>query len=93
MAETCHRRFAPHDCTGPAGVAAAVHMSLGQPNTLIQESVRASCRGWYNELVTAVPRIENVFCLSDARAAAGRRIAARGLQALGPYCAPLRRLR
>lgn len=61
MAETYHRPFAPHDCIGPVGFAAAVHMSFSQPNTLIQESVRAFYRGWYNELVTAVPRIENGF--------------------------------
>jgi galactonate dehydratase len=59
MAETYHRPFAPHDCIGPVGFAAAVHTSFSQPNTLIQESVRAFYRGWYNELVTAVPRIEN----------------------------------
>ncbi len=61
MAETYHRPFAPHDCIGPVGFAAAVHMSFSQPNTLIQESVRAFYRGWYNELVTAVPRIEGGF--------------------------------
>ena len=59
MAETYHRPFAPHDCIGPVGFAAAIHMSFSQPNTLIQESVRAFYKGWYNELVTMVPRIEN----------------------------------
>ena len=61
LAETYHRPFAPHDCIGPVGFAAAVHMSFSQPNTLIQESVRAFYRGWYNELVTTVPRIENGY--------------------------------
>ncbi len=61
MAETYHRPFAPHDCIGPVGFAAAVHMSFSQPNTLIQESVRAFYKGWYKELVTDVPRIENGF--------------------------------
>jgi galactonate dehydratase len=59
LADTWHRPFAPHDCIGPVGFIAAVHMSFSQPNTLIQESVRAFYRGWYNELVTVVPRIEN----------------------------------
>ncbi|HSI40867.1 MAG TPA: enolase C-terminal domain-like protein, partial [Xanthobacteraceae bacterium] len=58
-AETYHRPFAPHDCTGPVGFIAAIHTSFSQPNTLIQESVRAFYRGWYNELVTAMPHIEN----------------------------------
>lgn len=58
MADTYHRPFAPHDCIGPVGFVAAIHMSFSQPNTLIQESVRAFYRGWYRELVTEVPRIE-----------------------------------
>ena len=61
LAETYHRPFAPHDCIGPVGFAAALHMSFSQPNTLIQESVRAFYRGWYNELVTTVPKIENGY--------------------------------
>ena len=61
MADTYHRPFAPHDCIGPVGFAAAVHMSVSQPNTLIQESVRAFYKGWYRELVTEVPRIEGGY--------------------------------
>jgi galactonate dehydratase len=61
LAETWHRPFAPHDCIGPVGFIAAIHMSFSQPNTLIQESVRAFYTGWYKELVTVVPRIENGF--------------------------------
>jgi L-alanine-DL-glutamate epimerase-like enolase superfamily enzyme len=33
-------------------------MAFSQPNTLIQESVRAFYTGWYRELVTALPTIE-----------------------------------
>ena len=61
LAETWHRPFAPHDCTGPVGFAAAVHASLSQPNTLIQETVRAFYTGWYQELVTSVPKVQNGF--------------------------------
>lgn len=61
LAEAHHKPFAPHDCIGPVGFAAAVHMSLSQPNTLIQELVRAFYSGWYKELVTEVPRIENGY--------------------------------
>lgn len=61
LAETWHRPFAAHDCIGPIGFAAAVHMAFSQPNTLIQESVRAFYNGWYRELVTEVPRIENGY--------------------------------
>ena len=63
MADTYHRPFAPHDCIGPVGFAAAVHCSFSQPNTLIQESVRAFYTGWYKELVTNVPVIENGYIL------------------------------
>jgi L-alanine-DL-glutamate epimerase-like enolase superfamily enzyme len=59
LADTYHRPYAPHDCTGPVAYVAAVHSSLSQPNTLIQESVRAFYTGWYKELVTEVPRIDN----------------------------------
>ena len=61
LAETWHRPFAPHDCTGPVAFAASVHASVSQPNTLIQETVRAFYTGWYRELVTEVPKIENGF--------------------------------
>lgn len=61
QADTYHRPFAPHDCTGPVAFAAAVHCSFSQPNTLIQESVRAFYRGWYTELVTNLPRIEGGY--------------------------------
>ncbi|WP_035645470.1 mandelate racemase/muconate lactonizing enzyme family protein [Bradyrhizobium sp. ORS 285] len=61
LAETYHRPFAPHDCIGPVGFVAAVHMSFSQPNTLIQESVRAFYNGWYNELVTTMPEIRDGY--------------------------------
>jgi L-alanine-DL-glutamate epimerase-like enolase superfamily enzyme len=61
MAETYHRPFAPHDCIGPVGFIAGIHASFSQPNTLIQESVRAFYDGWYNELVTTMPTIKGGF--------------------------------
>lgn len=61
LAETWHRPFAAHDCIGPVGFAAAVHMAFSQPNTLIQESVRAFYTGWYKDIVTAVPKIHDGF--------------------------------
>jgi galactonate dehydratase len=59
LAETCHRPFAPHDCTGPIGYIAGIHASFSQPNTLIQESVRAFYTGWYKELVTTMPTMKD----------------------------------
>ncbi len=61
MAEAHHLPVAPHDCTGPVVFAASCHLSLNAPNALIQESVRAFYSGWYGELVTTLPRIENGY--------------------------------
>ena len=63
MADTYHRPFAPHDCIGPVGFVAGVHASFSQPNTLIQESVRAYYTGWYKELVTTLPVIRDGYVL------------------------------
>lgn len=59
MAEAWHLPIAPHDCTGPVVLAASTHLSLNAPNALIQESVRAFYRGWYRDLVTALPEIKD----------------------------------
>lgn len=61
MAATYHRPFAPHDCIGPVSFAAAIHAAFSQPNTLIQESVRAFYTGYYRELVTIVPKVIDGF--------------------------------
>jgi len=61
MADTYHRPFAPHDCVGPVGFIAGIHASFSQPNTLIQESVRAFYTGWYKELVTVMPDIRDGY--------------------------------
>ncbi|MGI4944204.1 MAG: mandelate racemase/muconate lactonizing enzyme family protein [Janthinobacterium lividum] len=61
MADTYHRPFAPHDCVGPVGFVAGIHASFSQPNTLIQESVRAFYTGWYKELVTVMPDIRGGY--------------------------------
>ncbi len=59
MAEAWHLPVAPHDCTGPVVLAASTHLSLNAPNALVQESVRAFYGGWYGDIVTAVPPVEN----------------------------------
>ena len=58
LAEAHQRPLAPHDCTGPVLLAASVHLSLSAPNALVQETVRAFYAGWYRELVTVLPVIE-----------------------------------
>jgi L-alanine-DL-glutamate epimerase-like enolase superfamily enzyme len=59
MADAWQLPVAPHDCTGPVVWAASTHLSLHAPNALIQESVRAFYSGWYRELVTELPVVEN----------------------------------
>ena len=59
MAEAHQLPVAPHDCTGPVVLTASCHLSLNAPNALIQETVRAYYTGWYKELVTDLPIIEN----------------------------------
>ncbi len=59
MAEAFQLPVAPHDCTGPVLLTASVHQSLNAPNAIIQEMVRAFYYGWYQELVTELPPVEN----------------------------------
>ena len=51
--------FAGHDCTGPVALTTATHMALHAPNVFIQEIVRAFYYGWYQDLITELPPIQN----------------------------------
>lgn len=55
LADSFQRPVAPHDCTGPVVYMAALHLAFAVPNAVFQESVRAYYRGWYADMVTAVP--------------------------------------
>ena len=59
MAEAWALPVAPHDCTGPVMLTAAVHLSVSCPNTLVQEIVRSSYYDWYPTLVTELPAIKD----------------------------------
>jgi L-alanine-DL-glutamate epimerase-like enolase superfamily enzyme len=61
LAETWRLPLAPHDCTGPVVLCAATHLCMSAPNALIQETVRSYYRGWYREVVSALPPIEKGF--------------------------------
>ncbi len=61
MAEAYHLPVAPHDCTGPVLLAAAVHLSQNAPNTLVQEVVRSYYHDWYCDIVTELPPLENGY--------------------------------
>jgi L-alanine-DL-glutamate epimerase-like enolase superfamily enzyme len=61
QAETFQRPIAPHDCTGPVVLIASLALALNAPNAIFQEVVRAYYTGWYTELVTTLPRIDQGF--------------------------------
>ena len=58
MAACAQLPVAAHDCTGPVGYVAGTHLSFWAPTAMIQETVRAYIRGWYADVVTDLPPIE-----------------------------------
>lgn len=61
IAESYGLPIAPHDCLGPIGFAASVHLSTHAPNARVQEVVRAYFSGWYRDLVTNVPIVNQGY--------------------------------
>lgn len=57
MAEAYEIAIAPHDCTGPGGLAIATHVSIASGQTLIQETVRSSYFGWYAHISSGGPNL------------------------------------
>ncbi len=51
LADAHHLAFAPHDCTGPVNVFAALHLCAATPNAMIMEVVRGFVSGYYLDLV------------------------------------------
>lgn len=66
LAETFNRPVSFHDCTGPVVLMASTHMALSLSNVAIQETVRASYKTWYGELVNTLPDIENGYATLTA---------------------------
>ena len=61
MAESHQLPVAPHDCAGPVEFTTSVHLTINAHNAILQEAVRAFYTGWYRELVTELPRVEDGF--------------------------------
>ena len=59
LCDAWHVPAAFHDCTGPVALTASTHLALHTRNCFIQEMVRAFYYGWYGELVTELPPVEN----------------------------------
>ena len=51
LADTYHLGVAPHDCSGPINVFAALHLCAAVSNATIMETVRGFCEGYYLELL------------------------------------------
>jgi L-alanine-DL-glutamate epimerase-like enolase superfamily enzyme len=67
LADTYHLSVAPHDCTGPVNVFAALHLGAALSNAMILETVRGFCEGYYLNLLTKPLPIREgrMICESD----------------------------
>src|SRR5579884_3696720 len=74
LAEAYHRPVAPHDCTGPVVYAAGTHLCLATPNAMIQEGVRAYYHGWYQDVLTELPRAEKGYVTAPSGPGLGTRL-------------------
>jgi L-alanine-DL-glutamate epimerase-like enolase superfamily enzyme len=74
MAEAYQLPVAPHDCTGPVMLTAAVHLSLNCTNTLVQEVVRAFYHDWYGEIVTELPPLRKGYITAPDGAGLGTKL-------------------
>lgn len=61
IAEAYERPIAPHDCVGPVTLAASTHLVCAARNGLVQETVRAFTRGYYRDIATELPLIEDGY--------------------------------
>jgi len=59
LAESHMKSIAFHDCSGPITLAVSTHLALACSNVIEQEITRGFYYGWYHELVTELPIIEN----------------------------------
>jgi L-alanine-DL-glutamate epimerase-like enolase superfamily enzyme len=61
LASTYGVPVAPHDCTGPVVLTVGTHLGVAFPTIELQEMVRAYYYGWYQDVVTVLPKYENGF--------------------------------
>ncbi len=71
LASTYHTPVAFHDCSGPVVLTVSTHLALHTQNCFVQEMVRAFYYGWYDEMVTGLPRLENGQLSVSAEAGVG----------------------
>jgi len=59
LAQTYNVPATMHDCTGPITLFAGLHCSCASSNVILQETVRAHIRTFYDRLIDRQPVIEN----------------------------------
>lgn len=58
LADQFARGLAPHNCLGPIGTAATLHLAAAVPNLYLMETVRAFTQGFHRDLVDEPLTIE-----------------------------------
>jgi L-alanine-DL-glutamate epimerase-like enolase superfamily enzyme len=71
LAHAFDRPIAPHDCTGPVVFTANVHLLAASTNASIAEMVRAHYHGYYSELTSGLPTVEQGFVAPHSTAGLG----------------------
>lgn len=66
LVDVFDRSIAPHDCTGPVTLLANVHLLVSAPNALIAETVRSHVEGFYQDVMTDMPVVDNGYIYSMA---------------------------
>jgi len=61
LAEAYQRPVAPHDCNGPVVWVASIQLMMHIPNALVMETVRAYHSGWFRDVLTDLPRVEQGY--------------------------------
>ena len=59
LADAFRLPMAFHDCSGPVALAVCAHMAMHCRNVAEQEITRAFYYGWYEEMVTVLPPLED----------------------------------
>jgi galactonate dehydratase len=63
LAQTFNVPATMHDCTGPLTLFSGLHCAVASTNVVLQETVRAHIRTFYEHLIDRQPVIENGFLL------------------------------
>jgi L-alanine-DL-glutamate epimerase-like enolase superfamily enzyme len=92
LADTFGVPIAPHDCTGPATLAACVALAASQPNGLIQETTRSFLRTWYGAVAEGFPQPDSGLILPTGAPGHGVRVSPSLLADAGAHARRVTRL-